>query len=90
MPLTFFSLALVNLRSMKKHKAHVTFLQKQNMKMTIITGKQIDNFKTVEQGLDFTYTAIKIINNYSLKWRRIVVDIDQTMKRRGKYTTQAE
>lgn len=54
MPLTFFSLALVNLRSMKKHKAHVTFLQKQNMKMTIITGKQIDNFKTVEQGLDFT------------------------------------
>jgi len=50
MPLTFFSLALVNLRSMKKHKAHVNFLQKQNMKMTlIITGKQIDNFKTVEQ-----------------------------------------
>lgn len=28
MPLTFFSLALVNLRSMKKHKARVTLTQK--------------------------------------------------------------
>lgn len=52
MPLTFFSLVLVNLRSMKKSIRHMLpFYKKQNMKMTlIITGKQIlDNFKTVEQ-----------------------------------------
>ena len=59
---------------------------KRNLTFVFLQGEALDLFVDLRKmcGIQVYYPLV-IINNYSPKWRWLVVDIYRATKRRGKY-----